>query len=101
MGRELTTIFPSPGRMRTRATACLRRPVDWTSGFGMLATDLLLRRAPGAGHLERLGLLGGVGMVGTGVDLELLELLAPERALREHPPDRPAHDLGGLALQEV
>ena len=40
--------------------------------------------------LERLGLLGGVRVLGAGVDLELLELGAAERVLRAACRGRPA-----------
>src|SRR3954454_10438338 len=86
-GRPLTVIRPSPGsvlvRRRTRATACLRRPVDWTRGLGTDGTPEVLGSAAGAGHLVGGGLLGGVGMGGAGVDLELRQLLAAEGALGE------------------
>ena len=35
IGSLLTVMAPWPGRKRTRATACLRRPVVWLSGAGM------------------------------------------------------------------
>ncbi len=34
-GCLLMVIAPWPGRKRMRATARLRRPVDWVSGVGM------------------------------------------------------------------
>src|ERR1039458_7540583 len=76
-------MVPWPGRKRTRATACLRRPVAWTSGFGMN----LLRSGRPAGRgrqLERTGQLGGVRVLWPRVHLQLGEHLPAERALRQH-----------------
>src|SRR5205085_10351470 len=98
MGRPLTTILPAPGRMRTRAMACFRRPVVWTRGLGTGASSA---RAAGAGDVEGLRRLGDMGMVGTGVDLELAEHLATERPLRQHASHRLAHRLLGLGRKEV
>src|SRR5258708_990528 len=44
-------------------------------------------------HRERLGLLGLVRVHGPGVHEELARHLLAEAVLREHPPDRAAHDL--------
>src|SRR6516164_6877668 len=85
--RRLTTIFPVPGRSRTRATARLRRPVDWMSGLGIE----ILGGASDAGasllESERLRLLGGMGMGGAGVDLELGQLRPTQPGLGQHAPD--------------
>src|ERR1700692_533006 len=111
-------IFPWPGRMRTRATAALRRPVFWHSGVpslifvvtssvpvwwarGTRAAPGTSRRHPGAGHVEGLGLLRLVGMLGAGVDLQLEQLLTTEPGTGQHAPDRPAHDLLGALRHEV
>src|SRR5690242_14400062 len=91
-------MAPPPGRRRTRATASLRRPVVWTSGLGI---GSLLSTGLGVRQRERLWLLGGVRVGGPGVDLELLQLLAPERALGQHAPHRVAHGVGRLAGQQV
>src|SRR2546430_14016957 len=73
-GRPLTMILPSPGsvqgRRRTRATACLRRPVDWTRGWGTGVSWNLrgaagARPPPGGGGGGR----GGGGGGGGGVQL--------------------------------
>src|SRR5688572_7809567 len=86
IGRLFTVSTPPPVRTRTRATACLRRPVVWMSGLGN--SNSSLRRALGdGGQVERLGTLGGVGMRGPRVDLQLLEHVATERRLRDHPAD--------------
>src|SRR3984885_10001358 len=94
IGCLLTVMAPWPGRKRTRATACLRRPVVWLSGAGMGCVVSFLVRvgggsagAAGVGQLERLGLLGRVRMVGAGIDLELAQLLAAQRVLGQHAAD--------------
>src|SRR5271163_3149700 len=94
MGCLLTLIAPWPGRKRTRATACLRRPVVWVSGAGICAPCVLYvvcRSAgpAGRGQLERLGALGCVGVVGTGIDVELAQHRPAESVLGEHAADRP------------
>src|SRR4051812_35645973 len=85
-------MVPVPGRSRTRAIACLRRPVDWTSGFS--ANVVLL--GPGAAARRRDVVrnrgLGGMRMGRAGVDLELAEHRAAEAVLRNHALDRLAHD---------
>src|SRR6478736_1244312 len=114
--------------MRTRAMACLRRPVaapgvetsrvrlvspkaasvaevslvysvssgssvSRTSSFTMSVTCLVAFYAAAGGLLRNLGdlegdgLLGRVRVLGTAVDLELGELLAGQRVLREHAAD--------------
>src|SRR5271169_3603598 len=87
-GSLLIVMAPWPGRKRTRATACLRRPVVWLSGVGIASLQSFLfawsAGAAGRGQVERLGLLGGMGVVGAGVDLELGEHLAPEGVLGQH-----------------
>src|SRR4051794_39078170 len=87
--------------MRTRAIACLRRPVDWTSGFGTVLAFRSLLDALDGGEVKRLRALGGVRMLGTRVHLELAEHLPAQRALRQHALDGPAHGLLRLLLQEV
>src|SRR5438034_46211 len=99
MGRPLTTIFPLPGRTRTRAMACLRRPVVWTRGLGTGVSSAGSTAC--ARQLERLRRLGGVGMSGAGVDLELAQHLAPERALGQHASDGLPDRFFGLGRQEV
>src|SRR6185437_3825491 len=100
MGCLLTVMAPWPGRKRTRATACLRRPVLWLSGAGMVwwcpswCASAWARPSAGAarlGQIERLGLLGRVRVVGAGVDLQLAQLLAAEGVLGEHAAHRAAH----------
>src|SRR3954454_18753259 len=51
--------------------------------------------------LERLGLLGRVRVLRAGVHLELLEHLAAEAVLREHPPDGVLDGLAGVLLQQL
>ena len=43
-GCLLTVMAPWPGRKRTRATACLRRPVVWVSGAGIAGVASFLVR---------------------------------------------------------
>src|SRR3954453_5197662 len=96
--------WPVPGRRRTRATASLRRPVDWTSGRGTvryLGASWPASAGPGMVEREGLGLLSLVGVFGAGVHLQLLQHLAPERALREHAFDRVADGILGLAGAQV
>src|SRR3954468_21528315 len=99
MGRPLTTILPLPGRMRIRATACLRRPVVWTRGLG----TSVLRSVLGAGarKVERLGCLGGMRVRRPGVDLELAQHLTAEGALGQHAAYGLAHRLLWLVRQHV
>ena len=52
-------------------------------------------------RLERLRLLSGVGMRRARVDLELLQHLPPEGALRQHALHRQAQDPLGVALHEA
>src|SRR5580693_4878033 len=102
IGCLLTVMAPWPGRKRTRATACLRRPVVWVSGAGICAPCVLCvvdRSAgpAGRGQLERLGALGCVGMVGAGVDVELAQHGPAEGVLGQHAADgAPDHLVGGL-----
>src|SRR3990172_9551087 len=90
--RPLTTISPSPGSSRTRATAVLRRPVPVLKA----GVDIV---APPSG--ERLRLLGLMGVIVAGVDLQLAELLGPEARPRQHAFDRPPDDLLRSALEEL
>ena len=96
-------ICPLPGRRRTRAMACLRRPVVWMSGLDTCTSRSYASSDPrlGVGDLEDLRLLGGVRVLGAGVDLQLAQLLAAERTLREHPPHRLANGIRGLPGEEV
>src|SRR5437588_899967 len=55
----------------------------------------------GAGEVENLGRLGDVGVLGPGVDLELAQHLAAERALGQHAAHGFAHRLLGLGGQNV
>src|ERR1035441_8024851 len=60
-GRLLIVMAPSPVRKRTRATARLRRPVDWTRGFAMKQRSFGARKLAGGG-----GGRGGGGTWGRG-----------------------------------
>src|SRR4249920_3430443 len=83
--RPLTTISPSPGRSRTRAMAVLRRPVpEKKAGVDMRS---------GSSSGERLRPLGLMGVIGSGVDLQLAELLGAEGGVRQHALDGPPDDL--------
>src|SRR6185312_9660999 len=97
-GCLLIVIAPWPGRKRTRATACLRRPVVWLSGTGMGWFCVLPGSAGplGFGQVERFWLLCGVRVFWPGVDVELAELLAPQGVLREHAAHRASDELGRL-----
>src|SRR5690554_3298218 len=100
-GRPLAVILPVPGRSRTRATDSLRRPVVCTSGAGMWSGSFDSAGAASTLDDEGLRVLGGVGMGGTGVHLELLQHLAAEPVLREHAPDRAAHGVLGVAAERL
>src|SRR5580692_2479263 len=102
-------MAPSPGRRRTRATAALRRPVDWTRGLG---TGSYLRSAVwlggGSGRavgrvVERPGLghLGLVLVLRTRVDLQLADHLPAQGALGEHALDGDADHFFGPIGQHV
>jgi hypothetical protein len=56
---------------------------------------------PGVLQRQGLGILGGVRMFGTGVDLELFQRPPPEGALRQHAPYRPANGLFRPGGQEL
>jgi hypothetical protein len=55
----------------------------------------------GLGQFERLGLLGRVRVIGTGVDLQLAEHLAAQGVLGEHAAHRAPDELGGLLGQQL
>src|ERR1700693_4688173 len=104
-------MTPVPGRRRTRAMAFLRRPVVWMRGFATQAVLLDLgsettgRSGARAGERTRrkrarLRLLRRVRMRRTGMDLELLQHLATERALGQHPPHREPHAALGIAREQ-
>src|SRR5687767_9341156 len=95
MSRLLIVTLPEPGMSHTRATASLRRPVAYTAFFSTLAIFDCLYESALARRLELvLGrLLRPVGVLGAGVDLELLDDHAAERALGEHAPDRAPDDV--------
>src|SRR5215472_12406199 len=105
--RPLTTIFPVPGRSRTRATASLRRPVVWMRGLLTRVPSCSSRRRSHAARLAALGqranhgALGLVRVRGSGVHLQLAEHLAAEGALRQHAPDREPHDFLRVAGEQV
>src|SRR5262249_17884443 len=52
-------------------------------------------------NLHRLRLLGGVWMLGTGVNLQLRQLLARQAVAGEHPLHGKANDLLGPALEHL
>src|ERR1700737_1830600 len=97
-------MIPVPGRRRTRATAALRRPVDWINGFGTTVwcslSDWLGNSVDRVVHDERLGALSGVRVGRPGVHLELLEHAPAERSLGQHAADgAPDRVLGALGHQ--
>ena len=55
---------------------------------------------PGLGQVERLGLLGGVRVLGAGVDVELAQLLAAQGVLGQHAAHGAADQLGRLVLEQ-
>src|SRR5512140_2262224 len=91
--RPFTTISPSPGRSRTRATAVLRRPVPVLKVWAV-AID---RSSSG----ERLRPLGLMGVVRPRVDLQLAELLGPETRVRQHALHGPSNGLLRPSLHQV
>src|SRR5574340_1055155 len=94
-GRWLMMILPSPGRMRTRATDVLRRPVPSVSGVVALGIGYFLLDA----KFFWLGLLGLVRVLLAGVDLQLVEHLEGQFVLRQHPAHGLTEDLFGPALE--
>src|SRR3954447_6473812 len=90
-GRPLNHVAPSPGRRITRATDVLRFPVPWYCAIGVGGNSVLQR--------QRLGRLRLVGMIGTGVDLELRDLRAREAVAGQHPLHGLAQHLGRAALE--
>src|ERR1700704_5957782 len=75
---SLITTRPSPGWMRTRATAFLRRPVPLRKASAKLDVPLGVE----GDHLRPLGL---VPMLGPGVDAKSGEHVRPERVVLQHP----------------
>src|SRR3954468_20731957 len=90
--RPLTTISPSPGSRRTRAIAVFRRPVPEKKEG--LTIDV-------SSSGERLRPLGLMRVVGSGIDLQLAQLLRAEAVPRKHPLHGPAEDFLRTALEEV
>src|SRR5690349_2673384 len=87
-GRSLTTISPSPGWRRTRATDDFRLPVAQMTEerSGLIFCSSLSTLG------ERDGLLCPVRMLRPGVDLELRGEVPSEPVLRQHADDRFTHD---------
>src|SRR5450756_412160 len=88
---SLITTRPSPGWMRTRATAFLRRPVPLRKMSANLDVSLGVE-----GHCLRL--LGLVPMLGTGVDPKAGEHIRSQRVVLQHPLDRVLQREGGVEL---
>src|SRR5580765_8577569 len=86
-GRSLTTISPSPGWRRTRATDDFRLPVAQMTEE---RSGLIFPSLSTLG--ERDGLLCPMRMIRPGVDLELRGELPSEAVLRQHADDRFAHE---------
>src|SRR5258708_5471156 len=74
---SLTVILPSPGWIRTRATAFLRRPVP------RLKVSAKIDVSPRV-ECDLLRLLGHVLVIGPGVDAKAGEHVSPQRVPLEH-----------------
>src|SRR4029077_19595516 len=74
---SLISTRPSPGWIRTRATAFLRRPVPLRKASAKLDAPLGVEG-------DDLRLLGLVPVIGPGVDAESREHVRPERVVLEH-----------------
>src|SRR5438128_1525192 len=92
MSRSLMTMAPVPGFMRTRAMACLRRPVAVTMSSFAISAFL-----SGVLGFEDGRLLRGVRVLVAGVDLELAHQRAAERRARQHAADGVLDEPGGVA----
>src|SRR6202040_2002182 len=88
---SLTVILPSPGWMRTRAMAFLRRPVPRLNKSANLQVSLLVEG-------ERLRLLCLVPMLGPGVDAKSGEHVRTQGVVLEHPPHRVGEREGRVDL---
>src|SRR5713226_7160765 len=88
---SLTVTRPSPGWMRTRATAFFRRPVPLVKTSATLDVPPLVE----GDHLRLLGL---VPMLGPGVDAKSGEHVRAEGVPLEHPADRVHQREGGVEL---
>src|SRR5438477_287652 len=86
-GRLLTITAPSPGTMRTRATAVLRRPVAWCGVSAAGDNDDLSQFT----ESDRLWLLRLVAVLRSRVDTEPLELVGAEGVVLKHAAHR-VHD---------
>src|SRR5687768_3221290 len=125
--RPFTVNEPEPGARRTRAMACLRRPTAWPpmlttrgalgasaaggsveklSGASMESAIFAMSDSPRAllGDLvERVGgrLLRRVRVLRACVDLQLLDLGAAERVLRQHAADRLLDGADRVAVEHL
>src|ERR1700730_7474261 len=88
---SLITTRPSPGWMRTRATAFLRRPVPRVKTSANLEIPLGVE----GDHLRLLGL---VPMLGPGVDAKSGEHVGPEGVVLQHAFDRVHQRERGIQL---
>src|SRR5674476_848859 len=74
MSLPLTTIWPEPFFRKTRATLDLRRPVP------LFHSPII----SGSLNFQHFGLLGRMWVLGTGIDLELLDHGVAQRPLGQH-----------------
>src|SRR5437660_11440527 len=88
---SLTVIRPSPGCIRTRATAFLRRPVPRLNVSANVDIPLRVER-------DGPGLLRLMAVVGSGVDAEAGQHVRPQRVALEHSAHGVRHREGGVEL---
>src|SRR5215207_1698767 len=86
---------PPPGSARLLRDAARRPPSSVGSLLGFACG------APSRNYLQFAGLLGLMGVLRTGVDLELPQLPPGQPVARQHPLHRPANDLLRPLLQQL
>src|SRR2546421_595792 len=77
----------------------VRKPSRFSGTRSSGSASTRARARPSGVDLERLRRLRLVGMLRAGVDLELVDLLARQAVLREHPLDRRTEHFGRAALE--
>ena len=93
-----------PVRRRARATASLRRPVVWVSGFVAMVcvcSDAAAQRALAAGSSRTVGDWAACGCSGPEYTLSFLICWRPSGPFGQHPVDAAADGVGGLAAEQV